>query len=508
MKRFLLKTKSIPMRNIGALVFGIGIIIAVLVMTNPQQSIAGPTNNVSGWAWSDMPNGNGIVPIEDPEIGQVQDPAPYIGSNEITDTTNSYGGRGLGWISLNSSNPGSGGGSYGVNLDIQTGIFSGYGWSEYGGWVDFAPTSGFPESPNTGAKIDPTCLASENPCPITGWIRYIDAAKDAQSGGWDGWVKMSGKTAPVSGAAKNYGVGLLAPVDNVRKFNNGYAWGGDVVGWVNFSKAQVNILPIDVCINILGVQETVPEGYVKDPISPVDEPGICSPINNNDCKIENDPKYNPDPLVGEDNSKCQCPNGDYNPITKQCGPVVPPKDLCTNIPGNQDTVPPGMTKDTPGDVPGNCNTICPTPAPQTNYPTMPGYNSLCPIVCKLPLVLNPKTNKCELPDGDLCPTTRITYSDSSAGPKGTLDQATTRIENPIPSGYKIIGNLCGIPDCNNPIAKNYNPNPNPAATIDVCQYCPKNQKYNTTTKKCEICSDPLNCPVPPKGPINPIYIET
>jgi hypothetical protein len=487
MKRFLLKTKSIPMRNIGALVFGIGIIIAVLVMTNPQQSIAGPTNNVSGWAWSDMPNGNGIIPIEDPLIGQVQDPAPYIGSNEITDITNSYGGRGLGWISLNSSNPGSGGGSYGVNLDIQTGIFSGYGWSEYGGWVDFAPTTGFPESPNTGAKVDPVCLASENPCPITGWIRYIDAAKDAQSGGWDGWVKMSGRTKPESPrdlSTKEYGVGLLAPVDNIRNFNNGYAWGGDVVGWVNFSKAQINI-------GIFGC--TDPSAINYNPDAVIDD-GSCIIDQIEDCKILNDPNYNPDPLVSLDNSKCQCPNGDYNQITKQCGPVI---EICND----------GIDNDGDGQVDEDCNE-CPAPPPATNYPTMPGYNNLCPIQCRLPLVLNPKTNKCELPDGDLCPTTRITYSDSSAGPKGTLDPATTRIENPIPSGYKIIGNLCGIPDCNNPIAKNYNPNPNPAATIDVCQYCPKNQKYNTTTKKCEICSDPLNCPVPPKGPINPIYIET
>lgn len=119
---------------------------------------------------------------------------------------------------------------------------------------------------------------------------------------------------------------------------------------------------------------------------------------------------------------------------------------------------------------------------------------------------------CEKEDGDVCPTTKITYLGSTAGPINRNDPKTTPINITMPVSVGGItyllheGNKCGITACSVSYATNYAPNPD--ATIDNCIYCPKGEKYNTTTKKCEICSDPLNCPVPPKGPINPIYIET
>jgi hypothetical protein len=53
-------------------------------------------------------------------------------------------------------------------------------------------------------------------------------------GGWDGWIKMSGKWG--NGANDSYGVSKL----NSSSQFEGYAWGGDVIGWVNFSEVYNN----------------------------------------------------------------------------------------------------------------------------------------------------------------------------------------------------------------------------------------------------------------------------
>ena len=52
----------------------------------------------------------------------------------------------------------------------------------------------------------------------------------AAAGGWDGWIRLSGTATDGS----PYGVSIM----NNGSFSNdvnAYAWGGDVVGWVDFS---------------------------------------------------------------------------------------------------------------------------------------------------------------------------------------------------------------------------------------------------------------------------------
>lgn len=402
--------------KIGLGLCAVAAIVAVTVL--PHNSFADPvTYDVTGQAFSDMP--------DSADQGKTPD--------------NHYGGRGLGYINMKGSN-------YAVTLNPTTGAFGGYGWSEFGGYVEFAPVG------LAGASIVPSCLnIKTNECPVSGYIRYVSYT-DPQSGGWDGQVKMSDPSW-------TNGVKLGKEIAGVRAMS-GYAWGGDVVGWVNFSKAQVNILPIDVCINILGVQETVPEGYVKDPISPVDEPGICSPINNNDCKIENDPKYNPDPLVGEDNSKCQCPNGDYNPITKQCGTIGDP-DICENIIGIQLT---------PADIPAG-------------YAQATDGTKICP---ETPCVPGKPCDKC---------------------------WNVGRVQLSIPSPYNAVypTNQCVIAGCTD---SRDTVHYNPTATVDngTCSICDSNSPgWNPVSNKCEKCNPSTPGYVDgkcPKGPIKPIYIES
>lgn len=121
----------------------------------------------------------------------------------------------LGWISLNCSNLGTCGVSnYGLTIAVD-GTISGYAWSEYAGWVsaNSADLTGCPTAP---------CTARMSSNSMQGWMKAL-AANQAQSGGWDGFISLSGT---------NYGPTLSGGVFS------GYAWGDLNVGWVSFSSAQ------------------------------------------------------------------------------------------------------------------------------------------------------------------------------------------------------------------------------------------------------------------------------
>jgi hypothetical protein len=132
----------------------------------------------------------------------------------------------IGWISFDGT-------GYGVYKNTD-GTLHGYAWAnprdEVGGtnnigWLQFDPGSGFPTdstdpSPDGGqhnARID-------NDGTVTGWAKFTVGNLTE---GWDGWLKMSGKTT----AAVNYGVHKNVADDGLI----GFAWGGDVVGWVSFN---------------------------------------------------------------------------------------------------------------------------------------------------------------------------------------------------------------------------------------------------------------------------------
>ena len=115
-------------------------------------------------------------------LGQVAEAAP-IGLTRYAWSSN------IGWISFAGSN-------YQVFLDQTTGTLSGHAWSSNIGWIDF-----------NGTKLDGSTFA-----------RAIAPNVDGSSG-WDGKIKLAGS---------NYGV----TVDG--ECLRGFAWGGDVVGWIEF----------------------------------------------------------------------------------------------------------------------------------------------------------------------------------------------------------------------------------------------------------------------------------
>lgn len=121
-----------------------------------------------------------------------------------------------------------------VRLETSSGNILGYAWNNNIGWIRFDPTAGvsgtYPSNPQHGARVNPTSLIVE------GWARACavfasgcsgtNYKSDIQLGGWDGWVKMSKDSGDTTSA--DYGV--TAGGTNF----SGQAWGGEVVGWIDF----------------------------------------------------------------------------------------------------------------------------------------------------------------------------------------------------------------------------------------------------------------------------------
>ena len=122
----------------------------------------------------------------------------------------------IGWIQMFNAAIGS---------DGQT--LTGYAWSENIGWVSFnqSDLSGCPSG---------TCSARMTGGALAGWARACagtvngDCTGSARSDGWDGWISLSGS-----------GYGPALPSGQTVGFLSGYAWGSDIVGWIDFSQVAV-----------------------------------------------------------------------------------------------------------------------------------------------------------------------------------------------------------------------------------------------------------------------------
>ena len=121
----------------------------------------------------------------------------------------------IGWIDLNCANTNScGAHNFGFSI-AQNGDVSGYAWSETIGWVS-ANSSDLTGCPSGACRAK---IAGNN---LQGWLKVL-AGGGSQSGGWDGWISLKGS---------GYG-----PTVTGGNFS-GYAWGSDVVGWVDWAQAH------------------------------------------------------------------------------------------------------------------------------------------------------------------------------------------------------------------------------------------------------------------------------
>ena len=126
----------------------------------------------------------------------------------------------IGWIQMF---PTGGGVTKQGNGDI-----TGYAWSDSVGWIKFGGLSGFPSGSGTVAVNARAATGG-----IEGWAR---ACKGTASGdcssmvsrtdGWDGWISLKG-TGYQTTLSGNF-------------ISGGWAWGGEVVGWIQWPCAGNN----------------------------------------------------------------------------------------------------------------------------------------------------------------------------------------------------------------------------------------------------------------------------
>lgn len=149
----------------------------------------------------------------------------------------------IGWISLSGS-------TYGISV-ANDGTLSGYAWSDTIGWIsaNISDLSGCPLGSCTAT------LGSDG--VLSGWLRAVSGGT-AESGGWDGFISLSGT-----------GYGPTRAEDGSF---SGYAWGSDVVGWLDFQYATTDVLPTpSATLEVRKVGDTAwSESLVIDPLDEVE----------------------------------------------------------------------------------------------------------------------------------------------------------------------------------------------------------------------------------------------
>lgn len=120
----------------------------------------------------------------------------------------------IGWLSFSGSN-------YGVSVQ-PSGSIDGYAWSPNIGWVQFGGRTGCPFG-----TCNPVIDFATN--EISGWAHAL-----SQGDGWDGWISLN--------ASNHGGSTYKVEVDGISGdlTNSSYAWGSDVVGWLNLGGVSVN----------------------------------------------------------------------------------------------------------------------------------------------------------------------------------------------------------------------------------------------------------------------------
>ncbi|MEK7144402.1 MAG: prepilin-type N-terminal cleavage/methylation domain-containing protein [Patescibacteria group bacterium] len=122
----------------------------------------------------------------------------------------------IGWISFSGPN-------YGVLENKTTGALYGYAWSSRIGWISFNASDGT----HTAPRVD---FTTGN---ISGWARACAAFADkttcsepldSKSGGWDGWIALSG----IAQDGSRYGITQSSTCEWT-----GFAWGSTGIGAIS-----------------------------------------------------------------------------------------------------------------------------------------------------------------------------------------------------------------------------------------------------------------------------------
>lgn len=158
------------------------------------------------------------------------------------------------------------GGSSDAYLFISSdGSIYGKAWSPNYGWIRFdagcpSGASGYCNAEFTNVS-DPSETDLLNKTDLVGWARVcsVYASSDACAGGlkdniylggWDGWISLSSYNSIIGNGSYSYGITRASD----GKLT-GYAWGSDVVGWINFGPFS------NSAIATISTEQTVSAGY-------------------------------------------------------------------------------------------------------------------------------------------------------------------------------------------------------------------------------------------------------
>ena len=151
----------------------------------------------------------------------------------------------IGWISMNCANLDECGTSnYVVRripnpLNPSDGQLVGYAWSEHIGWIQFGGLS--PTPPGAG-QANLMSIEGNTVARAGGWARAL--AGQNFDDGWDGWILLRRDTDPL------FGIRFSLQGSNAGEaIGDSYAWGSEVVGWVDFSGVTLGV-PVDSPVNV------------------------------------------------------------------------------------------------------------------------------------------------------------------------------------------------------------------------------------------------------------------
>ncbi len=266
---------------------------------------------------------------------------------------------GVGWVDFTGVTMGD---------SASSGILSGKAWSPNIGLITFNSTelTGCPTAP-CKAAADWVNLNADGSINVKGWARACSMyasgcsgvlADNAYRGTWDGWIALSNPS------------GTNWSGTNSVRFNpttgdfSGFAWGDQVVGWLDFTGVKVTVPEVPICSD----GSVAPNGDTTKCPPVIKKCADGSNAPNNDvaqCPDDNNPsspttKYCADGTPAPNNDVSQCPTP---PVIKKCadgsnapnndvaqcvtGPVVTP--YCTNLPRyTQTTAPFGVIRTSDG----------------------------------------------------------------------------------------------------------------------------------------------------------------
>lgn len=172
------------------------------------------SGNIYGWAWSSNIGLISMNNCEDEDHNGFADPGS-CGSNN-------YGLR------VNNANN-----DVSTNIPAGPGTITGHAWSPSVGFIKFGGLSDFPVGAGT-ASVNAELMPDG--ATIRGWAKAFWGDDES---GWDGWLSLAGTTYP-SGPTHTDGLAGVTynkPTAHIV----GHAWGGDVLGWVNFTDVTYGV---------------------------------------------------------------------------------------------------------------------------------------------------------------------------------------------------------------------------------------------------------------------------